>query len=109
MLWRLSAMGTELAFGIVGMVLLGLGIDYLFKTGPKGVVICTIIGVLGSSYNFIRRAVELNKRASRGVRGAGRSAPKPTGDGHAKGASGPEKNSEESDDDLRYPPDFDEY
>ena len=64
-LWRLSAMGSELAFGIIGMVLLGWGIDYLLGTKPKAIIICTIVGVVGSGYNFIRQALILTKQVTK--------------------------------------------
>lgn len=64
-LWRLSAMGSELAFGIIGMVLLGWAIDYFFHTRPKGIIICTVIGVIGSGYNFIRQALILTRHATK--------------------------------------------
>jgi ATP synthase protein I len=62
-LWRISALGTELALGIVAMLLIGLGIDHLFGTEPWGVIVCTVLGVLASGYNFLRQAYALAKRA----------------------------------------------
>ena len=95
-LWRLSAMGSELAFGIIGMVLVGVGIDYFFGTGPKGVIICTIVGVLAAGYNFIRQAMALIRAP----------ASRP---GRATGAPTPSEKTEEADGGLEFPPDFDEF
>lgn len=97
-LWKLSAMGGELAFGIVGMVLLGLVVDYLAGTSPWGVVIGTVMGVLGAGYNFIRQALRLTRASGVVVRppGARRASREP-----AKG--------EMESDELRLPDDFDEY
>lgn len=64
-MWRLSAMGSELAFGMIGMVLLGWGIDYLLGSKPKAIIICTIVGVIGSGYNFIRRALVLTRESTK--------------------------------------------
>ena len=99
-LWRLSAMGSELAFGIIGMVLLGLFLDWWLGWSPWGVLVCTVLGVVGAVYNFIRQALALNKGSGvhiRMSRPAASPAPPP----------GPKK--DESSDDLEFPPDFDKY
>lgn len=54
-------MGLELAGAIIGLALVGLWIDHRFETGPKGVLICASVGIVGGFYNFIRRALELSK------------------------------------------------
>lgn len=96
-LWRLSAMGTELAFGIIGMVLLGLGLDWFFGWSPWGVITCTVLGVFAAGYNFIRQALALNRQS--GAPGRART-PTPTP---------PAPSKEEKADDLEFPPDFDKY
>ena len=60
-------MGTELVASIVGVGLLGYGIDYLCKSLPVGTLVGVGIGILGGGYNFIRRALELGRRAARDV------------------------------------------
>ena len=45
-----------MAAAIVGLTLLGLWIDYRFKTGPVGVLVGAGIGVTGGLYNFIQAA-----------------------------------------------------
>lgn len=52
-------MGFELAAAIVGLTLLGVWIDYRFKTGPVGVLVGAGIGVTGGLYNFIRAALRM--------------------------------------------------
>lgn len=99
-LWKLSAMGGELAFGIVGMVLLGLGVDYLAGTSPWGVVVGTVLGVLGAGYNFIRQALRLT-RASGVVVKPRQSQP--------QSEPAPRQKGEMESDELRLPDDFDRY
>jgi F0F1-type ATP synthase assembly protein I len=54
-------MGMELAGAIVGLTLVGLWIDHRFGTGPKGVLICAGVGIVGGFYNFIRQALEISR------------------------------------------------
>jgi F0F1-type ATP synthase assembly protein I len=63
--WRLSSMGGELAFGMIGMVLLGWGIDDLLGSKPIAIITCTIVGVIGSGYNFIRQALVISKQSAK--------------------------------------------
>ncbi len=97
-LWRLSAMGTELAFGIVGMVLLGVFLDWWLGWSPWGVVVCTVLGVLAAGYNFIRQALALNRRSGVVRRSPGPPPP-----------PSPPAQDEKAADDLEFPPDFDRY
>ncbi len=57
-----AGLGLELAASIIGLMLLGLWIDYRYSTGPKGVLIGVGIGVVGGLYNFIRAALRLSSR-----------------------------------------------
>ena len=98
-LWKISAMGSELAFGIIGMVLLGLLLDWWLGWSPWGVITCTVLGVVGTGYNFIRQALALN-------RGAGTTA-RPTGPKDDSAREAPAKDTKA--DDLEFPPDFDTY
>lgn len=58
---RLSGLGVELAATVAGFVLLGLWIDWHYKTRPWGVLICVGLGLVGGMYNFIRRALRISK------------------------------------------------
>ena len=49
-------MGLEFAGSIVGMVLVGWGIDTLAGTGRLWTMILGIVGIIGGGYNFIKRA-----------------------------------------------------
>jgi F0F1-type ATP synthase assembly protein I len=62
-------MGLELAAAIVALTLAGLWVDHRFGTGPKGVIIGAILGVVGGSYNFIRQALALTKQGGTGGKG----------------------------------------
>ena len=61
-LWRYSGMGIELAAAIVGLTLAGYWVDYKFGTGPKGLLIGAVVGIVGGFYNFIRQALLLEKQ-----------------------------------------------
>ncbi len=61
MLWRYAGIGFELAASIVGLTLLGLWIDYRYKTSPAGVLIGAGVGLVGGMYNFVRAAIRLGK------------------------------------------------
>jgi F0F1-type ATP synthase assembly protein I len=55
---RYAGMGVELAVAIVGFCLLGIWIDYRYKTKPWGLLICSFLGVVGGMYNLIRQALQ---------------------------------------------------
>lgn len=63
-LWRLSGMGSELAFGVIGMALLGFLLDRWLKTTPWIMLAGALLGVIGGGYNFIRKALAENKAAA---------------------------------------------
>ncbi len=54
---RLANIGVELAAAVIGLSLLGYWIDYQLKTGPWGLLICAILGIVGGLYNLVRKAV----------------------------------------------------
>ncbi|NLX12358.1 MAG: AtpZ/AtpI family protein [Phycisphaerales bacterium] len=54
---RLANVGVELAAAVIGLSLLGYWIDYQLKTGPWGLLICAILGIVGGLYNLVRKAV----------------------------------------------------
>lgn len=54
---RLAGLGVELAGAVIGACLLGYWIDRQFDTSPWGLIICSLIGVVGGLYNLIRQAV----------------------------------------------------
>lgn len=58
-LMRYSGMGFEFAGGMIGLVLVGMLIDWKFATGPWGVVVGAGLGVVGGMYNFIRQAQQM--------------------------------------------------
>lgn len=69
-------LGFELMAAVVGATALGLWIDHRYDTGPWGVVVLGLVGIVGGLLNFIRQA----KRA------AGRDA---SSSGPPAGGSGP--------------------
>ncbi|MEQ9616582.1 MAG: AtpZ/AtpI family protein [Phycisphaerales bacterium] len=67
-LYRLSGIGMEFASAIIGMLVLGLIIDYFAGTGQRWTVICLIIGIVGGMTNLIRAGYKLNRDAQRDYR-----------------------------------------
>lgn len=60
-LWSIAGMGTELAGGIVGMLLLGFLLDWWLGTKPWLTLTGAAMGIIGGGYNFIKRALAMNK------------------------------------------------
>lgn len=58
-LLRFGGMGTEFAFGLVGLLLLGMWIDQRWSISPRGAITGVVIGIIGGGYNFIRQARKL--------------------------------------------------
>ena len=52
-------------YGLVGMGLLGYGIDYLAHTGTLWTIILAITGLVVGFYRFIREAMDLNKEQTK--------------------------------------------
>ncbi len=51
---RFAGVGVELAGVVVGMALLGYGIDRWLGTPPWGVVIGSTLGIAGGLYNVVK-------------------------------------------------------
>jgi len=61
----LSGMGFDLAASVGVGALLGWWIDRQYETAPWGVVICSLIGIVGGLYNFARMGQRAARRAER--------------------------------------------
>ncbi|MGB0717546.1 MAG: AtpZ/AtpI family protein [Phycisphaerae bacterium] len=60
---RLSSIGTEFAGAVAGFALLGYLIDRSYESSPWGVLIGTILGIVGGLYNLIKASLrEIRKR-----------------------------------------------
>jgi ATP synthase protein I len=47
-------LGIQLAATVIVMVLIGYWLDEKFKTSPYLIIVCSIIGIFGALYNFIK-------------------------------------------------------
>ena len=56
---RHTTIGMELFVAVLGFALLGLWIDRHYGTGPRGLLICSILGLIGGLYNFIRTSLRI--------------------------------------------------
>lgn len=63
-LWSIAGMGTELAGGIIGMLLIGLALDWWLGTKPWLTITGATLGLVGGGYNFLRRALKENRDAA---------------------------------------------
>lgn len=67
-LWAASGLGLELVGAVAGMSLVGWLIDRWQGTSPMWVLILMGVGIVGGSYNFVRQAMALNRKASAAYR-----------------------------------------
>lgn len=52
-------------YGLLGMGLIGFGIDYLAGTGMRWTIILGIVGLIVGFYRFVREASSLNREQTR--------------------------------------------
>ncbi|GMV96923.1 MAG: AtpZ/AtpI family protein [Phycisphaerae bacterium] len=80
-LMHLAGMGVELAAAILVFCAIGYWIDRHWPAvSPWGLVVCSILGIVGGLYNLVRKAVH----ESLGIR-----PPKSPSDGHSSESDGP--------------------
>jgi F0F1-type ATP synthase assembly protein I len=60
---RLSGVGLELAGAVAGFTLIGYWIDSRYATGPWGVVIGVVLGLIGGLYNLVRQSLVAAREA----------------------------------------------
>lgn len=60
----LAGLGFELLAAIVGFSFVGYWIDRHYETGPWGLIICALLGIVGGLYNFIRVATRVTRESS---------------------------------------------
>lgn len=63
-LTKVSTIGTNFAFSVVGMGVIGFGLDYFARSSPKWLIGCLTVGLIGGGYRFIRDALAANKQAA---------------------------------------------
>lgn len=90
---RYAGMGFEFAASVVVLMLLGYWVDYHWRIENHwGLLIGTIIGVIGGTYNFVREAIsavrEVNRQSLRQRQDKPKSDRK-QGPGHPPAGPGP--------------------
>lgn len=65
---KVSAIGTNFAFAIIGMGVLGYGVDYLAGTLPTWTLVGIVLGFLGGGYRFFKEAMAASKASARSSR-----------------------------------------
>jgi F0F1-type ATP synthase assembly protein I len=63
---RLSGMGFELVAAVGGFILVGYWWDRHFGTGPWGIVVGAVLGMIGGMYNLIRQSLVASREAASG-------------------------------------------
>lgn len=63
---RLAGIGFELVAGVGAFILVGYWWDRHFGTGPKGVVVGAVLGLIGGMYNLIRQSLSATREAAGG-------------------------------------------
>jgi ATP synthase protein I len=62
---RLSGLGFELVAAVLGFMLVGYWWDGHFGTSPWGTLVGVFLGLIGGTYNVIRRSLSATRAASR--------------------------------------------
>jgi F0F1-type ATP synthase assembly protein I len=82
---RHSGVGLELAGAVAGFTLVGYWIDLQFATGPWGLVVGVVLGLVGGLYNLVRQSMQAAREA-RLEDEAARSGPQDSGGSGEDGA-----------------------
>lgn len=64
----MSGLGFELVGAVAGFTLLGYWWDRHFETGPWGLIVGIVLGLVGGMYNLIRQSLAASKEAVRKTR-----------------------------------------
>jgi F0F1-type ATP synthase assembly protein I len=81
------AIGLDMAYATVGMLLVGAGIDWLAGTRPWFMLGLGLLGLFVGMYRFIRDAMRMNRESSGRFSGRGQN---PAGQEKAGGDGSPE-------------------
>jgi F0F1-type ATP synthase assembly protein I len=68
---RHAGVGVEFAGAVAGFTLLGYWIDRRFGTGPWGLTICVVLGLVGGLYNLVRESLQALRESRTEDRDAG--------------------------------------
>ena len=60
---RHSGVGLELAGATAGFALIGYWIDRRYQTGPWGVLVGVILGLVGGLYNLVKQSLQAVREA----------------------------------------------
>ena len=60
---RYAGLGMELVGAVAGFAFLGFWIDRHYETSPWGVLISTVLGLIGGLYNLIRQSLAAFSRS----------------------------------------------
>jgi F0F1-type ATP synthase assembly protein I len=60
---RYSGIGLEFAGAVAGFALIGYWVDRHFATGPRGVIVGSMLGLVGGLYNLVKEALQASRDA----------------------------------------------
>lgn len=61
---RLAGIGFELVAGVGAFILVGYWWDRHFGTGPKGIIVGAVLGLIGGMYNLVRQSLRATREAA---------------------------------------------
>lgn len=64
---QLTGIGFELAGAVAGFTLAGVWWDHHYGTGPWGVLIGAVLGLVGGMYNLIRKSLLASRETGDGA------------------------------------------
>ena len=66
---RAWAAGMDVAYGLIGMGLIGFALDYFLGTTPRWMLILGGVGLVWGVYRFIRAGLAINAASTAEIRG----------------------------------------
>ena len=62
---RHAGVGLELAGAVAGFALVGYWVDRHYGSGPWGLIIGVVLGIVGGLYNLVKEALQATREAQR--------------------------------------------
>lgn len=103
LLWKMAGLAFQFGTEIIAGLLLGWGVDAFFGTGPWGVMIGTIAGILVGTLHLVRQSIRINREMDRAEAGRFKGGGPGSGGGPVSGGpipGGGEKEAQQLEEEL---------